>query len=241
MKSIFKSLLKFLPKKLVDHLYYTHEEHKKLAFSARSFSAEGEDIMLTRLFPNKISGFFVDIGAHHPSYASNTKLFYNMGWNGINIEPNPNAKELFDKERPRDINLSLLISEKNGNVNFHMFNQPSMNTISDEVMEEYKKVEWCTFLETKKIKSMRLGDVLNTYLKPDQEIDFMSIDVEGAEMQVLNSNDWKFKPKVILLEINDTDIIEVLKTQPYLFLIERDYNFYAKTGNTVFFRLSDFK
>jgi hypothetical protein len=61
------------------------------------YSQEGEDLIASRLFPNQSTGFYVDIGAHHPTRFSNTYLLYTKGWRGINIDPLPGSKELFDK------------------------------------------------------------------------------------------------------------------------------------------------
>ncbi len=240
-KRIAKKFIELLPKRLTNYIYYHHKDYKHHQYGEISFSQEGEDMVLRRLFPFKTEGFYVDIGAHHPSFCSNTKHFYNLGWNGINIEPIPGTKKIFDEERPRDINLEISISERKEEVNFHVFNPSLMNTISNEQMTENQQHEWCTFIETLKIKSLTLAEVLDTYLTKDQVIDFMSIDVENAEIQVLKSNDWKYSPKIIVIEINGIEINEVYDSAVYLFLVERGYTFFSKIGNSYFFKHHTFK
>ena len=86
--------------------------HKWPSDFTPSFAQEGEDMILKRIFEGVRSGFYIDIGAFHPSKFSNTYYFYLRGWSGINIDPQPGVKSLFDKMRPRDINLELAISDQ---------------------------------------------------------------------------------------------------------------------------------
>lgn len=84
---------------------------KEVAHHLQTYSQEGEDAILRRLFELTDKGFYIDIGAHHPQRFSNTYFFYLKGWNGINIEPRPGSSQLFNELRPRDINLELGISQ----------------------------------------------------------------------------------------------------------------------------------
>ena len=80
-------------------------------YSLKSYSQEGEDMILKRFFEGKQRGFYVDVGSHHPKRFSNTYFFYKTGWRGINIDPMPGSMKLFDKIRTRDINLECGIFE----------------------------------------------------------------------------------------------------------------------------------
>ncbi|MBO9673043.1 MAG: FkbM family methyltransferase [Sphingobacteriaceae bacterium] len=239
-KQVTKYLLGALPRNFSNHLYYSHPEHKKFAYSCPSFSQEGEDMVLRRLFPEQNTGFFIDIGAHHPSHFSNTKYFYDLGWRGINIEPSPGSKTIFEKERIFDINLEVLISEESNEVNFHLFDPPLMNTMSDAQLAENKKFDWCIFLKTVKVKSEPLKAIISNYVPTNQKIDFISIDVEGAELSVLKSHNWDYRPKVIVIEVIDKSISEIFETDVYKFLFEKNYSFFAKTGNSIFFKTTGF-
>ena len=84
-------------------------------------------MILNRFFERKRNGFYVDVGAHHPKRFSNTYTFYKKGWRGVNIDAMPGSMEKFKKIRPRDINLEFAISNKNGTLVYHMFNEPALN------------------------------------------------------------------------------------------------------------------
>jgi hypothetical protein len=94
----------------------------------RSWSQEGEDMALRRVFEKEKIGFYVDVGAHHPKRFSNTYFFYRMGWNGINIDAMPGSMKEFDKYRGRDINLELGVAKQEGILNSYVFNEPALNT-----------------------------------------------------------------------------------------------------------------
>ena len=104
--------MNFNIKKLISRIsnvrYYFFDGYAK-----KSYSQEGEDLILQRFFEKQAVGFYVDVGAHHPRRYSNTYLFYKKGWSGINIDAMPNSMKRFDKYRPRDINIEKPISEKN--------------------------------------------------------------------------------------------------------------------------------
>jgi FkbM family methyltransferase len=242
LKKLVKKLaLGLTPKSVSNFFYYNHPEYKKGVNGVVSFSQEGEDQVLKRVFGNVEKGTYVDIGAHHPTLYSNTKFFYQRGWTGINVEPIPGSKTVFDAERPGDINLELLVSENEGAVEFYLFDPSLMNTMSKEQAKENEKFAWCRFKETVMVASMPLAKLLDQYLPAGKKIDFMSIDVEGAEMAVLNSNNWdKYAPDVLLVEIIDTEIEDIFKTAVHQFLVQKGYNFFAKTGNTLFYKKKGF-
>ena len=242
MKSKIRNLiLKLIPAGISNHLYYNHPGYKKTQDGYISFSQDGEDMVLRRIFSGKLNGTYVDIGAHHPSLYSNTNYFYQNGWTGINIDPLPGNKLIFDAKTPSDTNLEVLVSENEGMVEFYLFDPPLMNTMSAQQANENEKYEWCKLKETIEVPSVPLGQLLDQHLAADTKIDFMSIDVEGAEMTVLKSNNWeKYTPDVLLVEMIDIDIENIFKTDVHLFLTERSYVFFAKTWNTVFYKHKGF-
>jgi len=99
--------------------------------SLKSYSQEGEDLILLRIFEKKRIGFYVDVGAHHPFRFSNTYRFYLRGWRGINIDPMPGSMRLFNKFRKRDINLELAVGENEDTLIYYMFNEPALNTFDE--------------------------------------------------------------------------------------------------------------
>ena len=210
-------------------------------FRNESFSQEGEDLILKRLFdyikPND-KGFYIDIGAHHPVRFSNTYLFYRKKWKGINIDAMPGSMQAFKKFRPRDINIEAPISDKEEILTYYIFNEPALNgfdkNIADKISSD-KSNEY--FIKSrKKIKTIRATDLLSKHILPDQEIDFITIDVEGFDLKVLKSIDLTiYKPKVILIEINNNKFDDFLTNEANEFLGANKYTLYARTVNTSIF------
>ena len=198
------------------------------------FSQEGEDLVLSRMFNGQQNGFFVDIGAHHPKRFSNTYLLYRSGWRGINIEPNPGVKRIFDDIRPEDINIETAIGNNESESTFYMFQEPALNTFSKTLADQYERAGQ-KLIEKKAIKTRKLSSVLNEHCS-GKNIDILSIDVEGMELSVLESSDWKrYRPKMLLLEILDFDINHSEKYPVHNFIVEKGYAIRAKTMNTVFY------
>lgn len=173
-----------------------------------SFSQDSEDVILEKIFYNKSNGFFIDIGAHDPVVYSNTYKFYLKGWFGINIDPRPGIMEAFNEVRPRDINLGVGISECSGLIDFFVFDQPTVNTFQKDVALGRNKINGFKLLNVEKVKVVPLLTVFNKYVK-DRKIDFLNIDVEGYEINILKQNDWnKFRPKVVVCEMLFDKIID---------------------------------
>lgn len=206
------------------------------SFSSISYSQEGEDILLARIFYGKQQGFYVDVGAHHPLRFSNTYYFYKLGWCGINIDAMPGSVELFNKLRPKDINLELAISDMNETLTYYQFNESALNTFSKQLADEYNKMERYNISNVVELKTRTLSEILELYASDNNQIDFLSIDVEGLEMKVLKSNRWeRFKPTVVLVEYLNYDFDTFTNTELYKYMHSLNYNFFAKTFNTIFF------
>jgi hypothetical protein len=208
-----------------------------------SFSQEGEDRILARLFEHKKKGFYVDIGAHHPQRFSNTYSFYLKGWRGINVDAMPGSMEAFNVLRPEDINLEIPIANESKTLTYYSYNEPALNTFSQEVHEKRVKSnqlqEQYWIIDELKLDTMPLSEVLHRYLPSGQIIDFMTIDVEGLDYQVLLSNDWsKYKPEVILAEELSTSLESLVEPSSLGNLLKsKGYELFAKTFNTSFYRL----
>ena len=188
---------------------------------APSFSSAGEDMMLRHLLgSDKMSGFYVDVGAFHPTLFSNTYFFYLNGWRGINLEARPGSKKLFDKVRPRDTNLEIGISRERGELTYYFIAENSpMNSFSPDFLKQIRMLEHVK--QKIPIATLPLAEVFERHLPPGQAIDFMNVDVEGHDLEVLESNDWlRFRPKVIVVEDEGLDpqesaIVRTMKTHGY--------------------------
>tara|TARA_R100000935_G_scaffold16940_4_gene33461 strand:- start:22378 stop:23115 length:738 start_codon:yes stop_codon:yes gene_type:complete len=242
-KKLKKLLLKITPKKILN-LYQEpikNQLRELDSYSTHSYSQEGEDLILKRIFEGQKTGLYVDVGAHHPKRFSNTYLFYKMGWRGINIDAMPGSMDEFKKIRPEDLNLEIAISQKLETLMFYILNEPALNTFDKLSAEKYLINTKYKIIEKKELKTFPLGEVLVKYNSERKQIDFMSIDVEGLDLSVLKSNDWiKFKPLIILVELLEMkSISEIQKSEIYIYLISNGYRFFAKTINTCFFKYSD--
>jgi FkbM family methyltransferase len=162
-----------------------------------SYAQNFEDVMLARLFAGKPAGFYVDIGAGHPSRLSVTKHFYDHGWRGVNIEPIANNWELFRKERPRDVNLNVAISSRPGRIAFcEVLDDSALSTLEPGRIAELEAAG--TRMVRYEVECVTGDSVLDAHPDP---IDFLKVDVEGAEADVLGSIDLRrHRPGVLVVE-----------------------------------------
>lgn len=205
--------------------------------SSFTYAQEGEDMVLKRIFNNQLKGFYVDVGAHHPMRFSNTYNFYKLGWHGINIEPNPNSYNLFRKYRRKDINLNCGIATDKSNLKYYMFDEPALNTFDASVLKSRILNTPYKHTNTIHIDVVPLSDVFKQYIPENFKIDFLSIDVEGLDLEVIKSNDWqKFRPNWVLVEQLNLQDIENLDFEIHHYMKSINYVLFAKTFNTLFYK-----
>lgn len=225
-----KSISRFVPTMLVDagrRVLERLDSHATLAYSQ-----EGEDLILRRLFEGGGTGFFVDVGAHHPSRFSNTLYFYRRGWRGINIDPNPDAIALFRQARPDDINLCVGVAEAPGMLQFYMFDEPALSTFDRDLAAERERTTPYRLLGSRDVEVRRLADIIAA-AAPDRPIDFMTVDTENFDLQVLKSNDWdRFRPRYLLVEAREVDLSKIDADPVHGFALSQRYRLIAKTVNT---------
>jgi len=236
LNNMVKNLLKIiLPKNLIDLIIKVKHKYTD-GYASKSYSQEGEDMILKRLFETQEKGFYIDVGAHHPQKFSNTYFFYKKGWRGINIDAMPNSMKPFNKIRPKDINIEKAISDKKQILTYYAFNEPALNGFSRELSEKRDGQKNYFIKFTKDIETYTLEEILNDNLPKNQEIDFLSVDVEGLDFIVLKSNDFKkYKPKVILIEVLGSSLLDIKNNEITKYLQQFNYSIYAKAVNTVIF------
>jgi FkbM family methyltransferase len=222
-------------KNSVDFLKQTLKSPTLFRWTNLSYAQEGEDMILARYFNEKKKGFYVDVGAYHPVKYSNTYYFYKRDWRGVNIDARPGSMVLFNKLRPEDKNIETAISDKNDELTYYMFDEPALNGFLIDpsliTKDGYK------LLGGVKVGTKTLSEILHKHITTAQNIDFMSIDVEGLDLNVLHSHDWDaWKPEVILIEDRIFLPEKISDSATYTFLKSLGYNFFAKTVNTVFFK-----
>jgi FkbM family methyltransferase len=179
-------------------------------------------------------GLYVDIGAYHPIRLSNTYRLYCRGWSGINIEPTPGAKAIFDEYRPRDINLGIgVCPSERGTAVFYGFEQAELNTFSQEVAEE-RIAAGSRLIGTQEVEIRPLNEVLAANLGPGAHIDVMSMDCEGLDDELLRGLDWnRFRPTVLLYEATHTNGDAGRIPDSVSFLGSLGYSLFAHIGPTI--------
>jgi FkbM family methyltransferase len=201
-----------------------------------SHSQFGEDMVLRALTRDRRFGFYVDVGAHHPFYYSNTFHFYSKGWSGINVDAVPGSMKPFLELRPRDINVEACVGRANRWVEFSIFEEQALNTMDSEVASKLIQQNRARLLRKQKLKTQSLAQILENHLPRGQTIDFLSIDVEGADLEVLESNNWDtFRPEFIVVESHGTDLHKIHEVPVAGFLAARQYTPVASTGPSLIF------
>ena len=236
LKQYFRTfILKHIPVFVSQEIISKYQ--KNIPIENSSFAQEGEDKLLLRYIGKKEKGFYIDIGAHHPIRFSNTYLFYLKGWKGINIDAMPGSMRIFQDLRPNDINLEIPISNERELLKYHIFNETALNTFSEKEAEKMDGHGVYKIVKKVELETLPLSSVLDQYLPRNTAIDFLSIDVEGLDFQVLKSNNWeKYKPYFILIEELNHSVDEIMNNEIYNYLKELNYHFIAKTANTLFFK-----
>ncbi|WP_254445370.1 FkbM family methyltransferase [Anabaena sp. UHCC 0204] len=187
-----------------------------------SYAQNFEDVLLNRVFKYKTRGFYIDVGALHPTFDSVTKAFYDRGWSGINIEPIKENCNIFHQERPRDINLNIALSNSEGNLEFfEVVGQPGNSTLNKEIAYEIaKEKDLAVSQYTVAVKT--LASICKEYV--NQKIDFLKIDVEGLEENVIVSGNWEiFRPTVLVIETTQPNTNIRCKNNIPQILIDKGY------------------
>lgn len=159
-----------------------------------SYAQNGEDVLLSRALNGQTAGFYIDVGANDPLSGSVTKVFYDRGFRGINIEPG-GVFDRLTQFRPRDTNLQIALSDREGETAFYEFpDADGLSTLSAEIRARQSRpcVERTVAVST-------LAEVCRRYVTAT--IDFLKIDVEGHEREVVAGGDWRrWRPRIVLIE-----------------------------------------
>ncbi len=191
-----------------------------------SFSQCGEDIIVDYIFTvlrkNKIT--YLDLGAHSPTYLSNTHFFYLKGSRGVCVEADPSLIAPFQQQRPDDICLNVGVGMEEGEGDFYIMSSPTLNTFSKEEAERYQSYGRNRIEKTVRIPLRTVNHIMSEQF--DEAPDFISLDVEGMDFDILKSFDFSiYRPTVFCIEtliyVEDkterkiTEIIEFMQQQGY--------------------------
>jgi FkbM family methyltransferase len=174
-----------------------------------SYAQAKEDIMLWRCLAGRVShevGFYIDIGANDPEIDSVTKVFYENGWRGINVEPSFDWHARLCQERPRDINIQAAVTDQAGPVIFHDIDGQQLGTMVVEFADRHVAAGM-----TKKsyaVDGVTLSEICEKHAPP--AIHFLKIDVEGHEGAVLRGMDFaRFRPWLLIIEATEPNRLDI--------------------------------
>jgi FkbM family methyltransferase len=163
-----------------------------------SYAQNLEDYHLSLAFAGQATGTYIDIGAGHPIADNVSFWFYERGWHGLVVEPQPDLAALYRRLRPRDIAVQSLVGRHSGDVDFYLVDRlHGLSTTVEHLAQKAKS--FGVDYRTVRKQATTLAELCETH--GVGTIDFLKIDVEGAEADVLSGGDWKrFRPKVIVAE-----------------------------------------
>jgi FkbM family methyltransferase len=194
-----------------------------LRSAMNSYTGNLEDVLLRRCFEGVTDGFYVDIGAHHPTNASLTRWFYEQGWTGINVEPGDGIIPL-RAERLRDINLELAVSDHEGETTFWVHSANTGTSSLHDVVPELV-AERAGEIKPLQVRLSTLPAILDEHA-PGRHVQFLKIDAEGAEDAIIAAADWqRHRPEVLVVESSEPYTNIRMKTQWQDVLQKNHYRF----------------
>ena len=225
--------------KLLKNLYFFYNIYIRNRKFLNNGTQFGEDKYIIKFFPENYRGKYLDVGCYHPTKHNNTILMYKRGWRGINIDLNSLSIDLFNYHRPNDINLNTGISSKESKKKVYFLDElNTQNTLDKNQLNFLQKHHNIKEKEitNKIIKTKKLMPILNKYKFYD--IDFMNLDIEGHELEVLKSiNFKKINIKYMCIEMinynkkaieNGNKIKLLLNKNKYLLIKKIGFNFIFK-------------
>ena len=195
------------------------------------YSETGEDAVIAQLIRSK-TGRFIDVGASHPIIGNNTFALYRKGWRGIAIEPQERFKPVWSLCRSLDTFYLAVVSESVSSIPFMQFENSLLSTTSEKVARAHRE-RGLQSVETIKT-TVQLRNLLPESLSPSEDY-LLSIDVEGAELEVLATVDFiRQRPRIILIE--SWSLPWEKKSSAIKFLEKvANYRLFAYTGLTAIF------
>ena len=187
-------------KNLFKIIYFIVQKLKKNKHRKISYSDGGIDLIIEHYFRNKKKGVYIDVGAYHPVMGNNTFKLFNKGWSGINIDLDFHTIDIFNNFRPNDDNIISAVSDtiEKKKLYFH-HNRSAINTLEKNKGGKSKEI--------REIQTNTLNNIIKNSQYKESEIDFVSIDVEGHEIKVINGFDLKkYSPKIVVIEYQDLDM-----------------------------------
>jgi len=189
------------------------EPVKLQASGMTSYAQNGEDLQIA-YYVGRDRVTYVDVGCLWPRHFSNSYFFYDRGGSGLCIDANPSVAEAYASERPRDIFLNCGVSAVQGAMTYYMYNSPVFNTFSAEHAARLAhqvagggaspRGEARELLGTAEVPMMTLDAAVRSTdfdVRCDGQLDFLSVDVEGLELEVLSGFSFtELRPRLVVVE-----------------------------------------
>jgi FkbM family methyltransferase len=164
-----------------------------------SYAQNFEDVMLWRTLKHVDNGFYIDVGAAWPEEHSVTKAFYDKGWRGVNVEPNPQMHKLLCEQRTRDVNLQQAVGDVCGRMTLNVIDGTGLSTLDASVAHRHQEGGWESLPVDVEVTT--LASIWSTHVPGNQEVHFLKVDVEGHEEASLRGNDWQNnRPWIVVVE-----------------------------------------
>jgi FkbM family methyltransferase len=201
-----------------------------------SYAQEGEDVLLWAMLGGQhYSGTYVEVGCNHPIKCSNTAFLYERGWTGVAIDPNPDFAELFLSKRPKDTFVNVGIGRP-GLLTYYRFNEALLNTFSRAKAQEYERNPQYHIVGTQRVEIVALAQCLSSIWPDGNQIDFLSVDAEGMDLEVLKSHDYeRFPVSFICAEIDSPTLAQAMSEPLVALLGERGFVLVCKTLKSALF------
>ena len=164
-----------------------------------SFAQNFEDVMLWRALKHVERGFYIDIGAYSPVVDSVTQAFYQRGWRGINVEPQPDCYRELLAARKLDVNLAVAVADETKELTMSFVSNPGLSTLNE--WQAKQRLREGHSLVRQKVQVDTLDAIWTAHVPVNQPVHFLKIDVEGLEREVLLGNDWEaHRPWIVIVE-----------------------------------------
>jgi FkbM family methyltransferase len=206
----------------------------------RYFAQNGEDYILCTFFSFKEDGYFVDVGAFDGIHLSNSYCFELLGWRGVCVEPQKIYYELCCSNRPLSVCIHAACADSDA-INeitistdiTGLFSGVNLDNEQKNIHEHYRAIGQ-SLADTKKevVPATTLNALLTKHLPSEPVVDFISIDVEGFEKNVLEGLDLsKFAPRILLVETSTDEDLSTISE----YLAQHGYTFARRVGPNSYF------
>jgi FkbM family methyltransferase len=211
-----------------------------MRFPIPSYSHSGEDRLVLKLFQWQQDGTYVDVGCCHPTELSNTYLLYQFGWSGLVIDADDAFLADFGQLRPRDAVIHCGIAREHGTADLKLFKDRSLNTFSEEAAAAVLARDPGALVGSVRVSLSPLDEILA--IEEIGAFDFLNVDVEGYDLQVLESSNWRrWRPAIVAVEDHGISLSSVQESATYRFMAAQDYALHSKCNYTSVYVRGDYE